>query len=91
MFVWGKPRGENFLDSGAHFYDTYATKDGGYMAVGAIEPQFYAEMLKGLGFTKDELPQFGEDPNEMKGLLVSISRDIDSIVNYSSSFAMQPR
>ena len=41
MFVWGKPRGHNFLDSGAHFYETYRTKDGKYLAVGALEPQFY--------------------------------------------------
>ena len=41
MFVWGKPRGQNFLDSGAHFYETYCTKDGKYLAVGALEPHFY--------------------------------------------------
>ena len=48
MFVWGKPRGQNFLDTGAHFYDTYKTSDGKYMAVGAIEPQFYDTLLQGL-------------------------------------------
>ena len=67
MFIWGKPRGENILDSGSHFYDTYETKDGRFMAVGAIEPQFYADLLKGLDVDKDEMPQFGEDPDEMKG------------------------
>lgn len=36
------------LDSGAPFYDTYQTSDGKYMAVGAIEPQFYRQLLKGL-------------------------------------------
>ncbi|XP_063236250.1 alpha-methylacyl-CoA racemase isoform X2 [Bacillus rossius redtenbacheri] len=45
---WGQPRGSNILDTGAHFYDTYETKDGKYMAVGAIEPQFYSALLKGL-------------------------------------------
>lgn len=35
------------LDSGAPFYDTYQTSDGKYMAVGAIEPQFYRHLLKG--------------------------------------------
>jgi alpha-methylacyl-CoA racemase len=34
-------RGHNFLDSGAHFYETYQTRDGKYMAVGALEPHFY--------------------------------------------------
>ncbi|KAJ9577234.1 hypothetical protein L9F63_006208, partial [Diploptera punctata] len=53
---WGNPRGENILDTGAHFYDTYETKDGKYMAVGALEPQFYSLLLKGLGFTEEEAP-----------------------------------
>ena len=44
------------LDTGSHFYDTYETKDGYYMAVGAIEPQFYAVLLNKLGLTEDELP-----------------------------------
>lgn len=43
------PRGENLLDGGSPFYDTYETKDGKYMAVGALEPQFYAALVKGLG------------------------------------------
>ncbi|GAB1821536.1 CaiB/BaiF CoA transferase family protein [Herbidospora sp. RD11066] len=44
---WG-PRGTNLLDGGAAMYDTYETKDGKFMAVGALEPQFYAELLRGL-------------------------------------------
>lgn len=44
-----QPRGENMLDSGCPFYDTYETEDGRWMAVGALEPQFYAELIKGLG------------------------------------------
>ncbi|KAG8163354.1 hypothetical protein KVR01_006651 [Diaporthe batatas] len=43
------PRGSNVLDGGCPYYDTYQTRDGGYMAVGALEPQFYAELIKGLG------------------------------------------
>lgn len=46
--VWGGPRGTNQLDGGCPYYDTYETKDGGYMAVGALEPQFFVELLKGL-------------------------------------------
>lgn len=42
-------RGENVLDSGYHFYDTFETKDGKYMSVGAIEPQFYEALTKVLG------------------------------------------
>ena len=41
----------NLLDSGAHFYDTYETKDGKYIAIGAIEPQFYRELLQKTGIT----------------------------------------
>jgi alpha-methylacyl-CoA racemase len=44
-----QPRGENMLDTGCPWYDTYETRDGGYMAVGAIEPQFFEELLKGVG------------------------------------------
>ena len=45
------------LDGGAPFYDTYATADGGFMAVGAIEPAFYAVLLAGLGLADDpDLP-----------------------------------
>jgi alpha-methylacyl-CoA racemase len=43
------------LDSGAPFYDVYGTADGRFMAVGAIEPQFYAELLAGLGLDGADL------------------------------------
>ena len=47
---------ESFLlDGAAPFYRSYETADGRYMAVGAIEPQFFAELLKGLGFAADEV------------------------------------
>uniref|UniRef100_A0A3Q3IGU1 Alpha-methylacyl-CoA racemase n=1 Tax=Monopterus albus TaxID=43700 RepID=A0A3Q3IGU1_MONAL len=54
--LWDRPRGENMLDSGAPFYDTYQTSDGKYMAVGALEPQFYRQLLKGLELDIQELP-----------------------------------
>lgn len=53
--MWGE-RGTNMLDTGAHFYEVYETADGGYMSVGAIEPQFYAELLDGLGLADEDLP-----------------------------------
>lgn len=53
----GKP-GTNFLDSGAHFYETYTTADGGHVAVGAIEPQFYAELLRLLEIAPADAPQW---------------------------------
>ncbi|TDZ59857.1 Isopenicillin N epimerase component 2 [Colletotrichum trifolii] len=42
-------RGRNLLDGGCPYYDTYETRDGGYMAVGALEPQFFGALIKGLG------------------------------------------
>lgn len=57
---------ESFLlDGGAPFYRTYATSDGGYMAVGSIEPQFFAKLLGGLGLSPDQVPgQFERDRYE---------------------------
>jgi alpha-methylacyl-CoA racemase len=46
MGLWSEERGANLLDSGAHFYDVYETADGGYVSVGSLEPQFYAELLR---------------------------------------------
>jgi alpha-methylacyl-CoA racemase len=49
--MWADKRGVNLLDSGAHFYDTYETKDGKWIALGSIEPQFYRELLEKAGIT----------------------------------------
>ena len=49
-------RGENLLDTGAHFYDVYRCADGHYVSVGSIEPQFYAELLRLTGLSDD--PEF---------------------------------
>ena len=46
MGLWSTKRGANLLDSGAHFYDTYETKDGKYISIGSIEPQFYALLIE---------------------------------------------
>lgn len=56
MGWWQDERGSNLLDSGAHFYEVYTTSDGGHIAVGAIEPPFYALLLQGLGFDANQLP-----------------------------------
>lgn len=58
--MWGEP-GTNLLDSGAHFYDTYECKDGGHVAIGALEPQFYAELMRLLELDPAELPQMQQD------------------------------
>src|SRR3954466_10792810 len=50
---WQDRRAVNLLDGGAPFYDTYACADGRHVAVGALEPQFYAALLDGLGLDGD--------------------------------------
>ncbi|MEO3861081.1 CaiB/BaiF CoA-transferase family protein [Acrocarpospora sp. B8E8] len=57
---WGA-RGTNLLDTGAPMYDTYETADGKHLAVGALEPQFWAEMLGKLGLT--DLPDRDDQAN----------------------------
>ncbi|MBV8258038.1 MAG: CoA transferase [Actinobacteria bacterium] len=54
--AWSLDRGTNLLDSGAPFYDVYETSDGGFVAVGALEPQFYAAFVAGLGLEQESLP-----------------------------------
>ena len=56
-------RGTNLLDSGAHFYDTYETKDGRYISIGSIEPQFYAELVQKAGL---DPVHFGDQLNRAK-------------------------
>jgi alpha-methylacyl-CoA racemase len=51
MGQWTQERGSNLLDGGAHFYDTYQCKDGKWLSIGAIEPQFYALLLEKAGIT----------------------------------------
>lgn len=53
---WSDERGTNLLDTGAHFYDTYETRDGRWISLGSIEPQFYAELLEKIGLAGEELP-----------------------------------
>ncbi|MFI6367704.1 CaiB/BaiF CoA transferase family protein [Nocardia sp. NPDC050630] len=67
MGAWSDERGSNLLDTGMAFYDTYETADGKYMAVGAIEPQFYAQLLAGLEFDPEYLPE-QNDPDSQEYL-----------------------
>lgn len=60
---WQARRESNLLDGGAPYYRTYETADGEHMAVGAIEPQFYTELLAGLGLSPDELPHQNSVPD----------------------------
>jgi alpha-methylacyl-CoA racemase len=55
--TWSDERGVNLLDGGAPFYDVYETADGKYLAVGALEPRFYAELLRLTGLEGSDLPE----------------------------------
>ncbi len=65
--AWPGARGENLLDGGAPFNDTYETADGGYMAVGALEPAFYAVLLEGLDLDVPDVPD-RQDPAQWPAL-----------------------
>lgn len=72
--LWnGKERGVNILDGAAHFYDTYATADDKYVAIGSIEPQFYAELVKLTGVdVKTFQPQ--TEPSKWPELTAELAR-----------------
>ncbi len=54
--LWSTGRETNLLDGGVPYYRTYACADGRFMAVGALEAKFYAELVAGLGLDPDHLP-----------------------------------
>lgn len=58
--MWKEERRSNLLDGGAHFYDTYRCKDGRWISIGSIEPQFYALLLEKTGITD---PAFAQQMN----------------------------
>jgi alpha-methylacyl-CoA racemase len=76
MGFWTDERGANLLDTGAHFYEVYETKDGKWVSVGSIEPQFYAELLKLSGLDGDGLPRQMDRARwpEMKTRLAEVFR-----------------
>jgi alpha-methylacyl-CoA racemase len=61
--LWNDTRDNNLLDGAAPFYRTYECSDGRFMAVGSIEPQFYALLLEGLGLAGEELPDRDDRAN----------------------------
>jgi len=74
---WSDERGTNLLDSGAPFYDVYRCADGLELAVGAIEPQFFAALLDVLGLGVDDLPEQHDAarwPELRDALTVAIAR-----------------
>lgn len=77
---WSDDRGTNLLDGGAPFYRTYETADRRYVAVGALEPQFYAALLEGLGLGAAGLPA----QHDRTGWPVLAAR-------FAAAFAARPR
>jgi alpha-methylacyl-CoA racemase len=53
--LWSEQRGRNLLDGGAPFYRTYRTADGKYISVGALEPQFFAELVHRAGLPEQQI------------------------------------
>lgn len=54
--VWRDEQGTNLLDTGAPYYEVYECADGRHIAVGALEPQFYAALCRVMGLSPEELP-----------------------------------
>jgi len=71
--LWNDTRGENILDGAAPYYRTYSTSDGKHMAVGAIEPQFWGELLTLLGLSPVDLPD-RDDPAQWQAVAEVIAR-----------------
>ncbi|RBY82886.1 CoA transferase [Geodermatophilus sp. TF02-6] len=79
--LWQDRRAVNLLDGGAPFYDTYACADGRHVAVGALEPQFHAQLLAGLGIDADEhgrqhdVARWPEQRARIAGVFTARTRD----------------
>lgn len=82
MGRWKDEPGVNFLDGGAHFYDTYTCADGKFISIGSIEPQFYALLREKAGLTDDkdfdaqhDTRQWGPLKEKLTALFASKTRD----------------
>ncbi len=68
--IWPGERGENYLDTGAPYYEVYETSDGKFVSIGSIEPQFYQRLLDATDLTSD--PDFAQQNDPA---LADIQRD----------------
>jgi alpha-methylacyl-CoA racemase len=71
--MWKDDRGTNLLDTGAPFYDTYACADGKYLAIGALEPHFFAVLKEKIGLSSDQLHR--DLQQELTDLFATRTRD----------------
>ncbi len=94
--LWNDERGTNLFDGAAAFYDTYECADGRFVAVGCVEPHFYAELIERLGLADEDLPaQFDLDAGaELKsrlgGVFKTKSRDEWTEVFVGSDACVSP-
>jgi alpha-methylacyl-CoA racemase len=70
---WRDERGVNLLDGGAPFYDTYRCADGEWVAVGALEPQFYRALIEKLELTEDDAIQAHLDPSTWPAIRAALT------------------
>ncbi len=89
--LWSDAREANLLDGGTPFYRCYTCGDGGFVAVGALEPRFYAAFINGLGLAPDEAQQFDRSnwpalQARIKALFATRDRD-DWAVHFSGTEA----
>jgi alpha-methylacyl-CoA racemase len=80
--MWQDRLGVNRYDSGAHYYDTYGTKDGKWISIGSIEPQFYALLREKVGLSEDPAFDAQDDiaawkplKERLKALFLTRTRD----------------
>jgi alpha-methylacyl-CoA racemase len=78
--LWQDRRQANLLDGGAPFYDTYTCADGRHVAVGALEPQFYAAFVEGLGL-----------PDPLPGAQYDVAHWPEHRRRFAAAFASRPR
>ncbi|MFF1919769.1 CaiB/BaiF CoA transferase family protein [Streptomyces sp. NPDC058221] len=94
--MYSDEAGTNYLDGGAPFYDTYLCADGRYLAVGALEGDFYAEFLKHLGVDSDDWPgqQDRAQWPRLRGLIAGVirtrSRDAWAETYYGTDACVTP-
>jgi alpha-methylacyl-CoA racemase len=75
LSLWNDERGTNSMDTGSHYYNVYATSDGEFVSVGAMEPRFYRSFMKGLGFSDETIP-----PQDDRSQWEALKRRVAAIV-----------
>jgi alpha-methylacyl-CoA racemase len=95
--LWADQRGRNLLDSGAAFYEVYECADGKFVSVGAIEPEFYAELVRLTGFRagRTDAERFArgsgdEEKLEWAALFKTRTRDEWAALAFSADACLAP-